>query len=181
MTTHLMVFGLLILYALMAILPAASSAAIEMDAVELAAEVAKGGDTVVMVKFYAPWCGHCKKMVPVWDDTAKELDGVATVAKLDCTTGEANKKLATALGIKARQRCGPTHQVDPARVESTLGFNGLKVQRFQAPSLVFQIDSTCAPLGTYIKGFPTVKAFAGGKAYDYHGEAVEVEHVLNPR
>uniref|UniRef100_A0A7R9W4U7 Thioredoxin domain-containing protein n=1 Tax=Pseudictyota dubia TaxID=2749911 RepID=A0A7R9W4U7_9STRA len=42
------------------------------------------------VKFYAPWCGHCKKLEPIWDDLATKLetdhpsDGLL-VAKVDVT------------------------------------------------------------------------------------------------
>ncbi|XP_063244147.1 thioredoxin domain-containing protein 5 homolog [Bacillus rossius redtenbacheri] len=39
------------------------------------------------VKFYAPWCGHCQKLAPVWDSLAKSLehDKMVSVAKIDCT------------------------------------------------------------------------------------------------
>merc|ERR1719189_2041340 len=40
------------------------------------------------VKFYAPWCGHCRKLAPVWEELAVALKGKMNVGKLDVTTDE---------------------------------------------------------------------------------------------
>jgi len=37
------------------------------------------------LKFYAPWCGHCKKMIPVLDTIAPKLKGKMAIGKIDCT------------------------------------------------------------------------------------------------
>jgi len=41
----------------------------------------------VFVKFYAPWCGHCKSLAPDWDKLAKSFSNEPSVvvAKLDAT------------------------------------------------------------------------------------------------
>lgn len=38
-----------------------------------------------MFEFYAPWCGHCKKLEPEWNKVGSELKGKVKVAKIDAT------------------------------------------------------------------------------------------------
>jgi len=51
-------------------------------------------------RFFAPWCGHCKKMKPDWDTLAAEFQGSdkVLVADVDCTAG--GKPLCDSKGVK---------------------------------------------------------------------------------
>lgn len=40
-------------------------------------------DKVIVVDFYADWCGPCKMMAPIIEEIAKELDGKANVGKIN--------------------------------------------------------------------------------------------------
>lgn len=46
---------------------------------------------------YAPWCGHCKKLVPTWEELATSSKGKFKVAKVDCTV---EKATGTRFGIR---------------------------------------------------------------------------------
>lgn len=47
-------------------------------------------DKYVLLEAYAPWCGHCKKLTPIYEELAQKLAGETdiVIAKMDATENE---------------------------------------------------------------------------------------------
>ncbi|OHF01666.1 hypothetical protein CORC01_03156 [Colletotrichum orchidophilum] len=75
-----------------------SSAVLQVDAKNYDSLIAKSNYTSI-VEFYAPWCGHCQNLKPAYEKAAKNLNGLAKVAAIDCDE-DANKPLCGQMGVQ---------------------------------------------------------------------------------
>jgi thioredoxin 1 len=58
-------------------------------------EQAKG---LVLVDFWATWCGPCRAIAPILEDLAKSYDGRASIAKLDV---DANQRTSMRFNVRS--------------------------------------------------------------------------------
>ncbi|MDC3321277.1 protein disulfide isomerase family protein [bacterium] len=71
-----------------------------------------GGDVPSVVEFYAPWCGHCQHLKPIYSELAEKMKGQMAFAAADCTNARA---LCGRYGVSGY----PTLRVFPRKSDSS--------------------------------------------------------------
>jgi thioredoxin 1 len=59
-------------------------------------ETVVNADKPTLVDFWAEWCGPCKRIAPVLDEVARELDGQLVISKLNV---DENPDTSMAFGV----------------------------------------------------------------------------------
>jgi len=61
---------------------------IELDSLNF--DSAVSDKSIWLVEFYAPWCGHCKKLMPTWSQLGAHFEGRndVLIGKMDATANE---------------------------------------------------------------------------------------------
>ena len=75
------------------------SPVVSLDAKTFKSRVTNDVDAFVLVEFYAPWCGHCKKLAPEYEAAARALRKSKTAATLAAVDCDAHKSLCDAHGV----------------------------------------------------------------------------------
>nr|XP_033790133.1 protein disulfide-isomerase TMX3 [Geotrypetes seraphini] len=57
-------------------------------------------DDIWLVDFYAPWCGHCKKLEPVWQEVGIEMKNSRSLIKVGKMDATVHSSIASEFGVR---------------------------------------------------------------------------------
>jgi protein disulfide-isomerase A1 len=88
-------------------------------------EVALNKDKDVLVEFYAPWCGHCKQLAPIFDQLGEKYKDSETIviAKMDATANELEHTKITSFPTLKFYRKGDNQVIDYNGERTLEGFS----------------------------------------------------------
>ncbi|CAL9114412.1 unnamed protein product [Musa textilis] len=121
---------------------------ITLDASNFSESVSK--HDFIVVEFYAPWCGHCKKLAPEYEKAAlvlSENDPPIALAKIDCNEN-VNKEIASKYEIRGF----PTLKIFRNGGEGVQEYKGPR----EADGIVEYLRKQVGPTSTEIKSIEDV-------------------------
>jgi protein disulfide isomerase family A protein 3 len=69
--------------------PADNSGPVKVAVAKNFEELVVESEKDVLVEFYAPWCGHCKKLTPIYDELGEKMaDENVEIVKMDATAND---------------------------------------------------------------------------------------------
>jgi len=78
---------------------AAGSAVLDLTPANFDDVVLKSGKPT-LVEFFAPWCGHCKNLAPVWEELATSFEHAKDKVQIAKVDADAEKSLGKRFGIQ---------------------------------------------------------------------------------
>jgi protein disulfide isomerase family A protein 3 len=133
---------------------AASSDVLEFTDSDFADKVSE--HDVILVEFFAPWCGHCKRLAPEYEKAATTLkkdDPPVPLAKVDCT---ANQDTCGKYGVSGY----PTLKIFRG-IDSQEDYNGPR----EADGIVKTMRSKAGPVSKLLESVADAEKFVGGDDY----------------
>ncbi|KAB5527677.1 hypothetical protein DKX38_021524 [Salix brachista] len=91
-----------------------------------------------IVEFFAPWCGHCKKLAPEWKKAANNLQGKVKLGHVDC---DSEKSLMSRFNVQGF----PTILVFGADKDTPIPFEGARTAAAIESFALEQLESNVAP------------------------------------
>lgn len=120
-----------------------------------------GGHDLALVKFYAPWCGHCKKLAPEFEKAAtslKNADPPVALAEVDCTAD--GKETCEKFGVSGY----PTLKAFK-RGEKAFDYEGPR----EADGIVKYMKSKAGPTSKLLKTVDDVEKFLSNPEHSIIG------------